>query len=111
MIDTMEMVKEIMMDECNLEGNTLGIVKRENGEIIIPKNIMVSFDTHDECIKNECDNCELGGCCNCLEYEFLTLSKIGGKSCMKFVRWVGKQKGSIWTNWERSWSEGESLDC
>lgn len=103
-MEVKEFINEVIADGAIIGDNVLGIVEHE-GTPIVPKNLMVSFDYHDECRNNEdCDDCPYGGCCNNVEYEFATISKIGGKQTVEFVRWIGHQPGSVYTRWQRCYN-------
>lgn len=105
MSEAKEFVCEIVSDGCIIGENPLGIVEVDGDFPIVPKNLMVSFDTYDECKNNEdCDNCPYGGTCNNVEYEFATISKIGGKQTVEFVRWIGHQPGSVYNRWQRCYN-------
>lgn len=97
-------MKAIIADGAIIGPNELGIVEIDGDFPIIPKNIVVTFSTKDECDNDgECESCHHGGCCNNVEYEYFTFSKVGGRNTITFVRWCGYQSGSVWTRWQRSY--------
>lgn len=99
-------MKAIIADGAIIGPNKLGIVEIDGDFPIIPKNIVVTFSTEDECENDgECESCHHSGCCNNVEYEYFTFSKVGGRSTITFVKWCGCQPGSVWTRWHRSYSE------
>ena len=98
-------MKAIIADGATIGPNKLGIVEIDGDFPIIPKNVVVEFTTEDECQHRQCENCHYGGCCNNVEYEYFTFSKVGGRSTMTFVRCRGYQSGSVWTRWQRSYDE------
>ena len=98
-------MKAIIADGAIIGPNELGIVEIDGDFPIIPKNIVVEFTTEDECQHRQCENCHYGGFCNSVEYEYFTFSKVGGRSTMTFVRCRGYQPGSVWSRWQRSYSE------
>lgn len=105
-IEVINAIKEIIADGAIIGPNELGIVEIDGDFPIIPKNIVFAFSTKDECENDgECENCHYGGYCNSVEYEYFTFSKVGGRSTMTFVRCRGYQSGSVWTRWQRSYSE------
>ena len=98
-------MKAIIADGAIIGPNKLGIVEIDGDFPIIPKNVVVEFTTEDECQHRQCENCHYGGYCNSVEYEYFTFSKVGGKSTITFVRCRGYQPGSVWSRWQRSYSE------
>lgn len=105
-IEVIDAMEEIIADGAIIGSNQLGIVEVDGDFPIIPKNIIVAFSTEDECKNHgQCDNCHHNGCCNNVESEYFTFSKIGGRSTITFVRWCGYQPGSVWTRWQRSYND------
>ena len=100
-----EFLIEVVADGCIIGSNPLGIVEVDGDFPIVPKNLMVSFDTYDECVKNEeCSKCEYGGTCHNVLFEIATVSKIGGRQSITFVRWIEHQIGAVYTKWQRNYN-------
>ena len=105
-VEVIDAMKAIIADGAIIGPNKLGIVEIDGDFPIIPKNVMAEFTTEDECQNHkQCENCHSGGYCNSVDYEDFTLSKVGGRSTITFVRWCGYQPGSVWSRWQRSYSE------
>lgn len=105
-IEVISAMKAIIADGAIIGPNELGIVEIDGDFPIIPKNVVVAFSTEDECQNHrQCENCHYGGFCNSVEYEYFTFSKVGGRSTMTFVRCRGYQPGSVWSRWQRNYSE------
>lgn len=101
-IEVKEFLEEVRASGAYINGEKLGIIENDN-EIIVPKNLVLTFNGWSECAHpencNECD-CDFG-LCDLADYEEATISKIGGKKRIKFIRWCGYQIGDIWTRWHR----------
>lgn len=103
-----QFICDVVADGCIIGDNPLGIVERNGDFPIVPKNLVVSFDHIDTCENGfECQSCKYGGCCNNIEIEIATVSKIGGKQKIRFQSFRGYQIGSIWTKWVRTYYEKE----
>ena len=105
-----QFIYDVVADGCIIGDNPLGIVERNGDYPIVPKNLMVSFDHIDTCENEnefECQSCKYGGCCNNIEIEIATVSKIGGKQEITFECSRGYQTGSVWTKWVRTYYENE----
>lgn len=97
-----EFIEELRTSGVYIRGEKLGISEIEDEKIIVPKDLMISFGGWSECAHPQaCNECELEGCCNLADFEKATISKIGGKTSISFVRWCGYQTGSVWTKWQR----------
>lgn len=94
-------IEELRASGSYIRGEELGINEIDDEKVIVPKNLIITFDGWSECPTQECNKCELGGCCNLVDYEEATISRIGGKEKIVFARWCGYQVGSIWTKWQR----------
>ena len=101
-----EFIENVVADGGIIGKNNLGIEEIDGDFPIVPKNLIVSINVIEECENNEdCLNCHHGGCCNNCTIEEATISRIGGKDTITFVRWCGYQIGSVWTRWHRSYNE------
>lgn len=103
MNEVKEFIEELRASGVYIRGEEVGIIGDIDDEkTIVPKNLVITFDGWNECAHPEnCDECEFGGCCNLADYEEATISRIGGKTEISFIRWCGYQIGSVWTKWQR----------
>lgn len=102
MNETKEFIEELRSSGTYIRGEKLGISEIDDDKVIVPKNLIIAFDGWEECAHPEdCNNCEFGGCCNLASFEKATISKIGGRTSISFIRWCGYQTGSVWTKWQR----------
>ena len=103
-MEVKEFVEELKSNGSYIDGQKVGIIGDiDDEEIIVPKNLVLTFDGWEECShpREGCDQCEFGGCCNLTSVEEVTISKMGSRKGISFQRWCGYQIGSVWTKWQR----------
>lgn len=102
MNEVKEFIEELRTSGVYIRGEEVGIIGDiDDKKIIVPKNLTITFNGWSECISGNCNECEFDGCCNLADYEEATISRIGGKKSISFIRWCGYQIGSVWTKWQR----------